>query len=91
MQVLFGEDTSGDLVADTYLEAANVTNWINVVSVRVSLLFNNLEENFQIEEDTKIHKLLGGVAAGGADKGPYNDNRRRRIFTTTVQIRNRSS
>lgn len=94
MQLLYGVDTSGDRVADTYLDGANVTAagaWTNVVSVRLALLFRTINENRQIEADTKTYDLLGGSGNGGETVGPVNDHRRRRVFTTTIQIRNRSS
>lgn len=94
MQILYGVDTSGNKVANTYVNAANVDtagSWDNVVSVRLALLFRTIDENHQIEPDDKTYNLLGGSAAGGETVGPVNDHRRRRVFTTTIQIRNRSS
>jgi type IV pilus assembly protein PilW len=92
MQVLYGEDTAGaDKVADTYVTADNVTNWSNVVSVRIALLFRTIKPNTQIDPDTATHSMLGGTAAGGATVGPMNDYYRRRVVTATIQIRNRST
>ena len=90
MQILYGVDTDGDKIADTYLTATNVPSWSNVVSVRLSLLFRTVEQNFQIDPDTKTYALLGG-GAGGATVGPVNDYNRRRVFTMTIQIRNRTN
>lgn len=92
MQILYGEDTSGaDKIADVYVTAKNVSNWANVVSVRIALLFRTIKPNTQLEPDTSTHSLLGGTAAGGATVGPMNDYYRRRVITATVQIRNRST
>lgn len=91
MQLLYGEDTDGDKIADTYVDAPNVGNWGNVISVRLSLLFRTVQQNFQIDPDSKTYTLLGGTGSGGVDVGPVNDYNRRRIFTTTIQIRNRST
>ena len=93
MQILYGKDTDGDKVADTYVDATNVgaTQWSNVVSVRLSLLFRTVQPNFQIDPDSKTYDLLGGDGNGGVTVGPVNDYNRRRVFTTTIQIRNRSS
>ena len=90
MQILYGMDTSGDQVADTYVNAADVgaANWINVVSVRLALLMRTSDQNNQIEPDTKSHSLLG---AGGVTVAAANDYHRRRVFTTTIQIRNRGN
>jgi type IV pilus assembly protein PilW len=91
MQILYGEDTSSDKIANTYLTAANVTNWDNVVSVRLSLLFRTVEVNRQIDPDSSTYTLLGGAGAGGATLTNPGDQHRRRIFTSTIQIRNRST
>jgi type IV pilus assembly protein PilW len=90
MQILYGVDTDSDKIADTYLTATNVPSWSNVVSVRLSLLFRTVEQNFQIDPDTKTYALLGG-GTGGATVGPVKDYNRRRVFTTTIQIRNRTN
>lgn len=90
MQILYGEDTSGnDRIADVYVTATAVTAWNNVVSVRLGLLLRTIDENRQIDPDNKVYDILGGAAAGGATIGPTGDYHRRRIYTTTVQIRNR--
>jgi type IV pilus assembly protein PilW len=92
MQVLYGEDTIGaDKVADTYVTADNVTNWSNVVSVRIALLFRTVKPNSQFEPDTATHSLLGGTAAGGATVGPEYDHYRRRVITATIQVRNKTT
>ncbi len=89
MQLLYGEDLTGNSIADSYVIATNVTNWDNVVSIRLGLLLRTINENRQIEQDTKVYQVLGGTAAGGATVGPMNDYHRRRVYTTTVLIRNR--
>ena len=89
MQLLYGEDTSGDKIADTYVDAANVTSWDNVVAVRLALLIRTINQSFST--DTATYTLLGGTGNGGYTVTSPGDNRRRRIFTTTIQIRNRST
>lgn len=85
MQILYGEDTVGsDSIADTYVNAGAVTNWTNVVSVRIALLVNGVDQNFTGNQDINTYSLLG------TNVGPYNDYRRRKIFTSTIQIRNRT-
>lgn len=91
MQILYGEDTTGaDKIADTYVTADNVIDWQGVLSVRIALLMRTIKPNNQMDPDTSVHDLLGGAAAGGVTVGPMNDYYRRRLFTMTVQIRNRS-
>lgn len=85
MQILYGEDTVGsDNVADVYQTAATVVDWDNVVSVRFSLLMRSIQE-YGGDVDTATYNLLGTII------DPADDRRRRRVFTTTVQIRNRGS
>ena len=86
MQVLYGEDTNGDFVADAYVNASasGVSNWSNVVSVKIALLMRTVSE-FGDETDTRTYNLLGTIF------DPVDDRRRRRIFTSTVEIRNRKS
>lgn len=91
MQLLYGVDTSGNQIANTYVDAATVSSWDNVVSVRLSLLYRTVEENHRIDADTATHTLLGGTGNGGITVSNVGDNRRRRVFTTTIQIRNRST
>jgi type IV pilus assembly protein PilW len=85
MQILYGIDTGGDGVADTYLNAAAVnaaTAWAAVASVRIALLLRTVDVNAHNEIDTRTYTLLN------TNVGPFNDQRRRRVFTATVSIRN---
>lgn len=92
MQILYGEDTIGnDTIAETYVDAATVTNWENVVSVRVSLLFRTMDENFSNALNTSTYNLLGDSTTTADDFDPADDRRRRRVVTNTIQIRNRSN
>ncbi|NIN34728.1 MAG: hypothetical protein GWO08_03725 [Gammaproteobacteria bacterium] len=87
MQVLYGEDTAGnDLIADTYVSADAVTNWNNVVSARISLLMRTIQEDFTAPLNTTVYNLLGTAV----DPNP-DDHRRRRVFTSTINIRNRTN
>jgi len=83
IQILYGENTDSDVfgVADRYVPANNVGSWDRVVSVRISVLVRTQEDNL--------------VAA----PQPYNfngatvtptDRRLRRVFTTTITLRNRA-
>jgi type IV pilus assembly protein PilW len=86
MQILFGEDTAGnDTIADTYVDASAVTNWDNVVSVRIALLMRTIEEDFSQDLNTNTYDLLG------TNYDPPDDRRRRRVFSNTIQVRNRSN
>jgi type IV pilus assembly protein PilW len=84
LQILYGEDTSSDQIPDVYRTAAAVINWDDVISVRISLLMRTVRE-YGGDTDRKTYDLLGTTI------NPTDDRRRRRVFTTTIQIRNRST
>ena len=81
MQVLYGEDTDNDGAANRYVAAPPAT-MLNVVSMRVGVL---LASDGLVSPDTagRTYDLLGQVY------GPFNDNRLRRVYSTTIKIRNR--
>jgi type IV pilus assembly protein PilW len=89
MQILYGEDTSGDRVADAYKKADDDTIvWGNVVSVKLAVLFANVEQDFSGPLDTKSDYQL--LDAPDFDPTPGdNDHRRRKIVEATVSLRNR--
>ena len=88
MQLLFGEDLDGtlsappnsQLTADVYIPADQVGDWDNVISVMVNLLVRSRE---QINE-APIPVNFNGVTVGNP-----GDTRSRRVFSTTVALRNR--
>lgn len=89
MKILYGEDTDGDGVANIYRTPANVTNWQNVVDVRLGLVTRtpgNVDQN----PDSKQYHLLGlSGSSGSLDAfGPPNDKRRRWVFSSTIRVRN---
>lgn len=84
MQILYGEDLDGDRFADIYRTSNAVADWTDVVAARVGLLLRTVESGRQ-ENDTAIYKLLGtNVTPLAADA-----RRHRRVFTTTIALRNR--
>ncbi len=82
MEILYGEDTNGDRVADAYRQADAVTNWANVVSVQIALLARSPDQT-GVDLDAKTYQLLN------TNYGPMNDRYRRRVYTATVLLRNR--
>ena len=84
MQILYGEDLDGDRLADIYRTSNTVVDWNNVVAARVGLLLRTVESGRQ-ENDTAIYNLLGtNVTPPAADA-----RRHRRVFITTIALRNR--
>jgi len=45
MQISYGEDTDGDRTANLYRDADTVTDWTQVISVRISLNIRTIEDN----------------------------------------------
>ena len=87
MQILYGVDTSvpGNRFANRFDSATVVTansNWGNVVSVRIALLLNTVN-NVSTQNDSKSYDLNGVTIAAGAD------GLRRHRFMTTINLRNR--
>lgn len=84
MQILYGEDRDGNGTADRYVRADEVgLDFNRVMSVRVGLLLAS-PEPVGAAADSQPTRLLTGVIA------PPNDGRLRRVYATTIQLRNRS-
>lgn len=79
MQILYGVDTNGDTTVDAYQDATAVgANWANVLSVRISLIMRTTEDG------------IASAAQTYTFNGATVTNRRiRRVFTTTIGLRNR--
>lgn len=81
MQFLYGERVGATINYD--LRADQVTNWNNVIAVRVALLVRSLSE-YGPEKDSSTYQVLDvNVTAP-------NDRRMRQLFTTTATIRNQT-
>jgi type IV pilus assembly protein PilW len=87
MQITYGVDDDGDANADRFVDASAVDDsttpadeWLQVVSVRFSLLLET-QEDYLATEPQKYTYNSTSVTAG--------DRRLRRVFTNTVGIRNR--
>lgn len=82
MQVLFGEDTDADRVADVYVTSDAVTDWARIVSMKVGLLMRTPDEARR-DVDTATYAVLGTVV------NPQDARRVRRVVTSTIALRNR--
>lgn len=95
LQILYGEDTvNNDRIPDVYRTAAQVADWNNVVAVRLTLLA------YTTTSATDSGEYAAGADAAGKqyDLGFLGSNsdqvagqtghRKRRIFSTTVVLRN---
>ncbi len=83
MQIQYGEDTNEDLAADIYRTTADeVANWEAVVSVRIDLLVQSVEDGIASQPQT--------YTFNGATQTP-TDRRLRQTFSTVISLRNRAS
>lgn len=91
MQILYGENLDGDVrsTVDTYVPADQVGNWLNVISVRLSLLIQSIEDG--AVPSPQPYTFNSVVYDGGVGNGALPaDDRVRRVFTTTINLRNRA-
>ena len=88
MQILYGIDSTADGRANQYFVAPTaVTN--NVVSVRISLLISTPNEIPKRNNDTKVYKMISVNDAVNVRVTPISDRRIRKVFTTTIKLRNK--
>jgi type IV pilus assembly protein PilW len=90
MQIQYGIDTDADSIPNLFVNAtdviAGITNpgtpdWNNVISIRVAILVNSIN---QIQAATNRTYVVLDRAI------PFNDGLARRVFTTTIPLRNRA-
>jgi len=82
MQLVFGEAADSVSAAQRYVTGDAVTDWNNVVSVRLGLLMHTPDE-IASKDDTTTYNVVG------TDITAPTDRRQRYVFTSTVKIRNR--
>lgn len=82
LQLRFGSDLDNDLSIDRYLTANTVSNWGDVHTIQVALLLRS-QLPVRQELDSESYSLFE------VTHGPYNDHHLRKIYRTTVQLRNR--
>ena len=89
MQILYGIVTTADRVPSTYVTADGVGNWSNVISVRVGLLLSSVANTADGQSgqdiDTKTYDVDG---TNIARIDPTDDRRIRKVFTSTIMLRN---
>ncbi len=81
-QLQYGLDTDGDIFADLFVPADDVADWTQVVSVRASLLMRSKLERAAQSPQAYDFNGVEDIAAG--------DDRLRRPFNVTIQLRNRT-
>jgi type IV pilus assembly protein PilW len=94
LQVIYGEDKVGappatlspDGSIDKFGDASTVTNWDNVLTVRVSLLMRTDDR----VANTATPSTVAYSMVGTNVYAPGTDTRLRRVFTTVIDLRNRT-
>lgn len=86
LRVRFGVDTNGDQAADTYVRPGSVAaaNWPRVVSARLELLAVSDEQNLATAAQAGIQ------LDGDASARTTTDRRLYRIYSSTINLRNRT-
>ena len=91
MQILYGINLDQDVrnTVDAYLPADLVTEFSKVISIRNSLLMQSVEDGSVPAPQT--YTFDGVLYEGGSGNGALPaDTRVRRVFTTTISLRNRA-
>jgi type IV pilus assembly protein PilW len=81
MQILVGEDSDGDMVANRYRNVTAATNFATVMALQIHLLTRGRRDN---ESSTTLTFDFAGQSLTAADQFA------RRVFTSTVLLRNRT-
>ncbi len=81
LQFRFGSDLDGDRSIDRYLAANSISDWSEVHTIQVALL---LRSGLPVRQKPD----LGSYTLFETVHGPYNDHYLRRIYRTTIQLRN---
>lgn len=84
MQIVYGEDTDDDGAPDIYSSADSVTDFRDVVAVKLSLLIRSPELGTEGANNNPTHNLLDQITID-----PPDDSYQRYINTATVRIHNR--
>ncbi len=81
LQILYGEDTDGDSVANYYVPASSVVDMLQVISVRFAVVVRSATDRLT-DGANQTYSVLGTDVTAG-------DTRLRQVYTSTVTVRNR--
>jgi len=85
LQLTYGEDTSDNGAVNVYRTADNVSDWDNVLSIRLNLLVRSLDTILENAQTIGIDR----DGDGATETVDTSDMRLRQVFSTTVVLRNR--
>ncbi len=90
MQIQYGIDTDDDFIPNLFVNATDVVagiknpgtpDWDNIISIRIAILVNSINQIQPAANRTYV--VLDRPF-------PFNDGLARRVFTTTIPLRNRA-
>jgi len=81
MQILYGEDTDDDGVANYYVTADQVVDMLRVISIRIAVVTRSSDERLN-DGPAQNYAVLG-------DNRTAPDTRLRQVYTSTITVRNR--
>lgn len=91
MQLLYGEDTDSDGVANRYVTGNSIIDANNVVAIRIGLLVKSPNE-VGSDADTTTYNVAGTPVANTATAVTHaGDRRLRNVYTSTIKVRNRGT
>jgi type IV pilus assembly protein PilW len=79
----FGIDANNDFIVDSYVAAGDVTNWRQVLTARVSMVFRGNSDNVATQSQSSY------VVEYTTVNLPATDRRLRQVVTATYGLRNR--
>lgn len=92
LQLLYGVSSNGDTVPDVYKRATDMSSsdWQNVYAVKVAMLIRADNASADTSASGQTYTLFGSqyTTSDGSFKPTQKLNVARRVFSTTVQVRN---
>lgn len=91
IQILYGlnADNDSQQSVDAWVTADQVPDWGRVISARISVLVQSIEDN--LAPAPQPYRFNGVLYDGAAGNGALPDDQRyRRVFTSTITLRNRA-
>jgi prepilin-type N-terminal cleavage/methylation domain-containing protein len=91
LQFSYGVDQNEDKEVDRYQTASAVTDWDDVISVRLSLIVRGFKKDIGLDESGKEYLMEGdmGDVGSGYVVGQADKQFRRKLYQREVYIRNR--
>lgn len=88
MQISYGVDGDGNGTADSYVTASGVTNWSNVISVKIGLLVRSTGTN--VSTGSQPYTFMTTAGSTAESTVTPSDRIMRRVFSETAVARNRT-